>query len=91
MPEIVTLAEAKLFLRVDGDADDDTIILLIAAATETALSYADGFEPSAAEIPARLKLAVLAHVAQAFEDRSNGAAAPEGACRLLYPFRVLEL
>src|SRR3546814_2833575 len=34
MADLVTLNEAKLYLRVDGDDEDDTIALLIAAASD---------------------------------------------------------
>jgi uncharacterized phage protein (predicted DNA packaging) len=69
-PEIVTLDEAKTYLRVDGDADDGLIVTLIAAATEAALSYADAYDPET-EVPARLKLAVLGHIAAAYDEREK--------------------
>ncbi len=69
MPPI-TLAEARLFLRVTDDAEDDLIRLLIEAATgrveaSVGLILAD-------PAPASLRLAVLMLVAQAYEHRDAG-------------------
>lgn len=87
MTALVTLAEAKAYLRVDSDAEDTTIALLIAAASEAVLSAADGWN-GIGEVPDRLKLAVLARVAVAFERRDT-VTAGEGEDRLVQPFRVL--
>lgn len=87
MIEIVTLAEAKLFVRVEHDEEDALLTTMIAAATETALAVADAWDVTATP-PARLKLAVLAHVARAYDGR-EGVDAPEGNGRLLAPLRVL--
>jgi uncharacterized phage protein (predicted DNA packaging) len=92
MPNIVTLEEAKLFMRVDADDEDLTIETLIAAATEAALAYADGIVPTdSMEYPARVKLSILTHVAQAFGNRENGADAPASTMRLMQPLRSLEV
>lgn len=69
MPPI-TLAEARLFLRVTDDAEDALIQLLIEAATgrvelSTGLALSD-------PAPAALRLAILMLVAQAYENRDAG-------------------
>lgn len=89
-PDIVTLTEAKAYLRVDADDEDDLLHLLIGAATEAALQLADGYDP-AEEAPLTLKLAILVHVTRAFDNREEGADAPPSAVRLLSPLRVLEI
>ena len=92
MNEIVTLAEARMWLRVDQTWEDDTIQDLVDAATETALATADGYDPMGlAQPPASLRLAILTHVARAFQDREEGSDAPAGNARLLARFRRLEV
>lgn len=86
-PNVVTLEETKLFLRVDHDYEDLTLETLIAAATEAALAYADAISADATEYPARVKLSILTHVAQAFGNRENGADAPASTARLMQPLR----
>lgn len=88
---IVTLAEAKLWLRFSENEEtheDGTIELLIAAATEHVLTIAEAYDPMT-PAPAALKLAVLAHIARAFDGREDGSDAPAGNMRLVQSFRVL--
>lgn len=87
MTEIVTLAEAKLYLRVTSTAEDGTIALLIASATESVREAADAWDGSG-EAPARLKLAVLSRVAIAYDDRGS-VAAGAGEDRLIAPLREI--
>lgn len=89
-PEIVTLAEAKEFLRVDGDDQDGTIAILIGAATEAALRLADTLDPTA-QPPLSLKLAILFHASRAFDNREDAADMPASAARLLAPLRQLDV
>lgn len=91
MHDVVTLEETKLYLRVDHDFEDTTIAILIAAATEAALDYADAHDPLLAEPSARLKLAILTHVARAFSEREDGADTPASSVRLMQPLRDLEI
>ena len=88
MIEIVTLAEAKLFCRIDQSEEDGIIQLMIDAATEAALSIADDWD-GAAPVPSRLKLAVLNHVGAAYDNREDGAGVPKGSASLLLPLRRL--
>lgn len=83
MRQIVTLAEAKHSIRVDQDWDDAQIEIMIQAATEAALVIADAWDGTG-EPPARLKMAVLSHVAAFYCDR-EGIAPPAGAALLLAP------
>lgn len=89
-PEIVTLEEAKLFVRVDHDEEDGLFAVIIAAATDAVLAYADDWVP-AAPIPARIKLAVLCHIAAAYSERQDGADVPQAAARLINPLRRLSV
>ena len=61
----VTLAEARLFLRVEHDAEDELIQTLIEAAQ--ARLEADVGQPLDADSPAPLRLAVLMLVLRAYE------------------------
>lgn len=89
MTDIVTLMEAKAHLRILHDDDDAHIELLIASATETVLDMASGWDGEG-EAPARLKLAVLARAANAFDDRGS-VEAGKGEDRLVLPLRTLDL
>ncbi len=90
LPEVVTLDEAKLWVRYDQDHLDTEFRLLIAAATEAVFAHV---EPSLylGHIPARMKLAVLTHVANAFANKEDGADLPASAGRLLNPMRTLDI
>lgn len=89
MIELVTLAEAKAFLRVDSADEDGTIAMLIGAATEAVVTLADGWVPLEGEpIPDRIRLVVLARVAVAFDDREKVTGA-DGETHLLGPLRLL--
>ena len=92
MIALVTIEEAKAWLRVDTDEEDATIDTLIAAASAAAFDMADGWLPVEGEpVPDRIRLAVLTHVAQAFDNREGGADMPASAGRLLWPLRRLAL
>ena len=86
--DIVTLQEAKLFCRVDGDAEDGIFAVLIGAASDAVVDVADGWTPGS-PAPDRIKLAVLAHVAQAYDQRQDGVDMPAAAGRLVFPYRKL--
>lgn len=88
--DLVTLDEVKLFCRLDGTFEDSVLAILIGAATEAALAIADEWDRTG-EVPARLKLAVLMHVAQAYDAREDGAGVPPGSTRLLMPLRKLDV
>lgn len=73
MTPIVTLAEAKGFIRVDHDDDDTLIESLIRTATETAMAHADGLA-EADPIPESVRTSALLHVARLYDGRDEGAA-----------------
>jgi len=89
MADIVTLAEAKQFLRVTHDGDDATIALMIAAASDAVAEYADAYV-AIDEAPPRLKMAVLTRVAIMFDQRDS-LEAGKGERALIQPLRVLDL
>ncbi|MDO1558114.1 head-tail connector protein [Brevundimonas sp. 2R-24] len=75
MTDPVTLAEAKLFLRVEHDAEDGLIQLMIEAA-KAAVEAEAGVVLDAGSAPG-LRLAVLGRVAQAYDRREGGPVPPE--------------
>lgn len=74
MPQSVTLAEAKGFLRVGGSGEDAVVALLIDAA-EARVGRAAGVALDAAS-PAPLRLAVLILACHAYEHRASDKAPP---------------
>ncbi len=90
--EIATLDEVKDYLRVLGNHEDDTIILLLEAATEEVMAYADGWDGQE-PVPARLKLAVLHHVTTAYRFRGDHEEAlpTKQTARLISQFRKLDI
>lgn len=67
---IITLNEAKAYLRVTDDWEDTLILHLIATASESALAHADGLQPGDA-VPESVRTAALIHVARLFDTRHN--------------------
>lgn len=89
MSNLVTLAEAKDYLRVEDDWEDATIAMLIEAASAAVIEYADAWVPSD-QVPARIKLAVLVRVASSYCTRESiGDAIGEPG--LISPYRTLSL
>lgn len=88
MTDLVTLAEAKLHLRIDHDDEDAAIAMMIAAASEAVSDVVAAVDPD--EIPARIKLAVLARVAIMFDNRDS-LEAGKGELPMLTPLRTLEI
>lgn len=89
MSSLVTLAEAKEFIRVMDDHEDNTIATMIAAASETVRAHVELWD-GVGEAPATVKLAVLARVAIAFDQRDS-LRPGEGEDRLLSRFRALDV
>jgi len=81
---LITVAEAKEYLRIDGEEEDTLLASLISVATahcedylQTALSY---------ELPLPVKQAILILVAHFYEQRI-GEAIPKVVYTLLSPYR----
>ena len=88
MPPI-TLAEARLFLRVSDDAEDGLVQLLIDAAVAR-VEAATGLVLTDAS-PAPLRLCLLMLVAHAFEHREAAEAPLSFIEPWLAPFRTARL
>lgn len=69
MPQSLTLAEARAFLRVP-DASEDAVLTLLIDAAEARVAAAAGVALSATS-PAPLRLSVLTLVAHAYEHRDS--------------------
>jgi len=89
MADLVTLSEAKAFIRVLHEDEDDLIALLISAASEAVQDVASGWD-GVGEAPDRLKLAALARVAETFDNRTS-LEPGKGELPMLTPLRVLEV
>lgn len=94
MTDLVTLTDAKDFLRVDGTADDGTLAMLITAASEAVSELADAWDGTG-ETPERLRLAALMLVADWFANREAVTVGnivtpmPHGVQWLAQPYRSL--
>lgn len=70
MPQSLTLAEARAFLRVP-DASEDAVLTILIDAAEARIASAASVTLSPSS-PAPLRLAVLTLVAHAYEHRDAG-------------------
>lgn len=73
MTPIITLQEAKEFIRVEHHDEDSLIESLVLTATETALAHADGLIETD-PMPESVRTSALLHVARLYDGRSEGAA-----------------
>jgi hypothetical protein len=89
MPQSLTLAEARAFLRVPDPSEDAVLTMLIEAA-ETRVATAAGLTLTPTS-PAPLRLAVLILVAHAYEHRDAGEPALALVEPWLAPYRKARL
>ena len=90
--EPISLAEAKQYLRVERDADDELVAALIAAA-RNAVELSTRRVLIAPDIPAPLLQAIRLLLAQSYEhrDQVRPDALPETVAKLVAPYRVLSI
>ena len=89
MSDLVTLDEAKAFLRVEHAEEDHVIAMIIGAASDAVRDVASGWD-GVGPVPDRLKLAVLQRVTIAWERRDTMAAGGS-ELQMLTPLRALEV
>lgn len=89
---VVTLAEAKLYLRVDGDEEDTLITNFISAAEELCAGILRVPISDLIEIPEAVKQSVLFAVGNLYQERENVdmKALLEVMTRLLFAYRQEE-
>lgn len=84
---IITAQEAKDWCRIDSDADDTTIDLLILAAQAQASAYT-GLALAPDTCPPAIKQAVAVFVADLYANREGQTVGEKTFYRLLAPYRV---
>ena len=93
---IVTLAEAKLHLRVDGADEDALIQTYLDAAEAAAQQYLNralyetsaGTDTTGLVMTKDVKVAVLLQVGAFYADREDMSEMPTGSRVLLNPYRI---
>ena len=93
---IVTLAEAKLHLRVDGSDEDDLIQTYLDAAEAAAAQYLNralyatsaGTDETGLVMTKDIKVAVLLQAGAFYANREDSAEMPTGSRVLLNPYRL---
>ena len=102
MPNLVTLANVKTALRIEGDDDDALLNLYIPAISQAVLNYvkaADWIDEDGdvdlGEVPAPVKHATIAWIGQVYREPDGDPAkyyglgtAPFFVTALLYPYRT---
>lgn len=88
MADLVTLEEAKMFIRVEHSDDDAMIGMMVSAASDAVADVATGWDGEGA-VPDRMKLAVLARVGLLYDKASLEGG--KGELSMLTPLRTLEV
>ena len=83
----ITPQEVKQWCRIESDADDAAVTLLIAAAQEQAAALT-GLKLEPATCPAGIKQAIAVFVADLYANREGQTVGEKTFYRLLAPFRV---
>lgn len=82
--EVVSVAETKAYLRIDGEEEDVLLAALIPVAREHCENYLNASLP--AELPTPVKQALLILIGHFYEQRS-GETIPAVVYALLAPYR----
>lgn len=83
---MLTLEETKQYLRLDTDAEDDYLRILILLAAEMCENYTR--KPIPEELPESYKQAMLICIGYFFENRDGGKdGVPDVFYTLLLPYR----
>ncbi|MBM6577120.1 head-tail connector protein [Microvirga sp. SRT01] len=90
MPNIITSAEVKAWCRIDDDADDAVLDLLIETAQEQAAAYTNTVL-DAATCPSGIKQAVAVFVADLYANREGQMVGTQTFYRLLNQHRLTVL
>ena len=89
-PTVITAEEVRNWCRIDDDADDATIDMLILAAQDAASSYT-GLLLDPLTCPAAIKQAIAVFVADLYANREGQTVGEKTFMRLLSPYRVCDL
>lgn len=88
MADLVTLDEAKMFIRIEHSDDDAMIAMMITAASDAVTDVATAWDGEG-DVPDRIKLAVLARVGLLYDKASLEGG--KGELSMLTPLRTLEV
>ena len=87
---VITTQEVRAWLRIDGNADDLTLAMLIAAAQEQAEAYT-GLTLDPETCPHSIKQAIAVFAADLYANREGQTVGEQTFLRLLNPYRVSSL
>ena len=87
---VITAQEVKTWCRIEDDADDITIALLIASAQEAAQSYT-GLILDPLTCPPGIKQAIAVFAADLYANREGQTVGEKTFYRLLNPYRVIRV
>lgn len=84
---VITAQEVKDWCRIENDADDAAILLLIITAQEQAQTYT-GRDLTPDTCPASIKQAIAVFVADLYRNREGQTVGEKTFYRLLNPYRA---
>jgi hypothetical protein len=90
METVITSQEVKNWCRIDSDADDATLALLIITAQEHAAAYT-GRVLDPLTCPAGISQAIAVFVADLYANREGQTVGDQTFNRLLNPYRLSSL
>ncbi len=89
--EPITIKEAKSYLRLDSDYEDDNLIQMIRAVREAAEQYLRCSLVGDEKIAAPIKQGMLIHLVSLFELRGGDVGIPSAVRALYNPYRKIML